>query len=129
MARILVIEHDVKIGEDIERRLKSAGHKLKTAPNVASALKLIFVNGEILWDIIVSDNALGGTRPNGFELLHQMQKYVLAKRVRFVLITNLAQLPNGSDARKEAAHRGAVCIFKSRVPELPDIVSRVLALK
>lgn len=68
MARILIIEDEIRVAELLKRGLVESGHTVSLALNASTALQLF---GELTFDMIISDVILPDG--SGFELCQQIR--------------------------------------------------------
>lgn len=68
MARILIIEDEIRVAELLKRGLEESDHAVSLAFNVTTALQLF---GELTFDMIISDVILPDG--SGFELCQQIR--------------------------------------------------------
>ena len=86
MAKILIIEDDPFLLEIYTSKFEEAGFDVNTAKNGELALSAI---KEAVPDVILLDIVM--PKMDGYELLRELKKEKLDKKMKIVLLTNLGQ--------------------------------------
>jgi DNA-binding NtrC family response regulator len=117
MAKILIVDDDVELRENLYEVLADAGYEVELAPSATVALK---VCGRDIFDIILLDLIMPGTPGN--VALSEFRKASPGSKI--IMITAFATIENAIEAMKRGASDFLPKPFK--INDLLTIIRRVL---
>lgn len=119
-SRLLVVDDDEGMRENLAELFESLGYEVKTAANTASALEILDA-GDV--DLLLSDYKMPG--PSGVELIEEARRR--RPRLRAILMTAFGD----SLTEIESLRRGAVAYVNKpfEADEIVAFVEKVLAMR
>lgn len=119
-SRLLVVDDDEGMRENLAELFESLGYEVKTAANTASALEILDA-GDV--DLLLSDYKMPG--PSGVELIEEARRR--RPRLRAILMTAFGD----SLTEIESLRRGAIAYVNKpfEADEIVAFVEKVLAMR